>query len=325
MLADWGCELVRGDVTDAASLASAVAGCDAVVHLVAIVKGSDQAFERIMKQGTRSLVAAAKSAGVRRFVHMSALGTGESSKDLTPYFSAKWDQEQAVKESGLEYVILRPSFVFGPEGGALKIFMRLVRLAGAPILSRHAEVAAGLGGRRRRVLRQGGDRAGGREPDVRSRRRRRRLTREGLPRSSGGRSESGDRRSTFRSGSRRPAAVGQVRGPPLTRDTLTMLEFEDNVGDAGPAIETFGITPIGLEEMLRRAADYSAGIDALRRGRDVALVRRRPNDRARRAGGGRRVRRPPRPPGRAPGSSSSRASTSSGGGRDSVNAVEAGT
>ena len=70
---------------------------DTVVHLVAIRQGSDEKFERIMVQGTRDLLAAAKEAGVERFVHMSALGTSEESKDLVPYYGAKWEMEQAVQ------------------------------------------------------------------------------------------------------------------------------------------------------------------------------------------------------------------------------------
>ena len=50
---------------------------------------------------------------MRRFVLMSALGTSEETKDLVPYYGAKWQMEQDVKASGLEHVILRPSFVFG--------------------------------------------------------------------------------------------------------------------------------------------------------------------------------------------------------------------
>ena len=73
-----------------------------------------------MEQGTRDLVAAAKDAGVRRFVLMSALGTTEETKDLVPYYHAKWEMEQTVKASGLEHVIFRPSFVFGREGGTLQ-------------------------------------------------------------------------------------------------------------------------------------------------------------------------------------------------------------
>ena len=112
-------EAVEGDVTDADSLRRAAAGCDAVVHLVAIINGSPRDFERVMEEGTRNVVAAAQSAGVRRFVLMSALGTTEETKDLVPYYHAKWTMEQDLKASGLEHVIFRPSFVFGKDGGAL--------------------------------------------------------------------------------------------------------------------------------------------------------------------------------------------------------------
>ena len=96
-LASWGCELVEGDVTDAASLRGAVAGCDRVIHLVAIRSGRRSEFERIMEQGTRDLVAAATEAGVGRFVLMSALGASEQTKDLVPYYHAKWVQEETLR------------------------------------------------------------------------------------------------------------------------------------------------------------------------------------------------------------------------------------
>ena len=124
-----GCELVEGDMTHPATLRAAVDGADAVVHLVAIRQGKDQAFERIMSQGTRDLVAAAEAAGVRRFVLMSALGLDERTKDLVPYYRAKWQMEEALRGSSLPYVIFRPSFVFGTDGGLLPTFRRLAKLA----------------------------------------------------------------------------------------------------------------------------------------------------------------------------------------------------
>ena len=128
-LATWGCELAVGDMTDPASLEHAVEGCDTVVHLVAILTGKPAEFERVMTVGTRDLVAAASAAGVRRFVLMSALGTTEETKELVPYYRAKWEMEQTVQTSGLEHVILRPSFVFGEEGGALAQFRKIAKLA----------------------------------------------------------------------------------------------------------------------------------------------------------------------------------------------------
>src|SRR6478736_247145 len=81
-----------------------------------------------MEQGTRYLVKAAKDAGVRRFVLMSALGTTEETKDQVPYYGAKWAEEQHVKASGLPYVIFRPSFIFGEGGGILPTFAKLAKL-----------------------------------------------------------------------------------------------------------------------------------------------------------------------------------------------------
>jgi uncharacterized protein YbjT (DUF2867 family) len=128
-LAAWGCELTRGDVTDPESVRRAAEGCEVVVHLVAILQGKPEDFERVMVQGTRHVVEAAQAAGAGRFVLMSALGTSEETKDLSPYFGAKWRMEQLVKEAELDHVIFRPSLIFGPGGGALKTFSRVVRLS----------------------------------------------------------------------------------------------------------------------------------------------------------------------------------------------------
>ena len=125
----WGAVLTEGDVTDPMSLRAAVDGCDTVVHLVAIRQGREERFRRVMVDGTRDLLAAAKAVGARRFVHMSALGTTEQTKDLVPYYRAKWDTEQLVKASGIPHVIFRPSFVFGRDGGILPTFVKLARLA----------------------------------------------------------------------------------------------------------------------------------------------------------------------------------------------------
>ena len=81
-----------------------------------------------MIEGTRDLLDAAKAAGVKRFVLMSALGTNEETKDLVPYYGAKWAEEQDVKASGIPYVIFRPSFVFGKDGGILPTFAKLAKV-----------------------------------------------------------------------------------------------------------------------------------------------------------------------------------------------------
>ena len=63
-LTGWGCELAEGDVTDEESLRRAVAGVDTIVHLVAIRQGPREQFQRIMVDGTRDLLSAARDAGV---------------------------------------------------------------------------------------------------------------------------------------------------------------------------------------------------------------------------------------------------------------------
>ena len=62
-LASWHAELATGDVTDPASLGAALDGCTHVVHLVAIIRGSDADFERVMIRGTQNVIAAAREAG----------------------------------------------------------------------------------------------------------------------------------------------------------------------------------------------------------------------------------------------------------------------
>ena len=104
---------VTGDVTDAESLRAACEGVDMVVHTVAIIKEKGRAtFEAINVQGTRNVVEAAEKAGVRKIVHLSAIGAGPDPK--YPYLRSKWEGEEAVVNSQLRHVVLRPSLVFGP-------------------------------------------------------------------------------------------------------------------------------------------------------------------------------------------------------------------
>ncbi|HEY7691379.1 MAG TPA: complex I NDUFA9 subunit family protein [Gaiellaceae bacterium] len=255
-LRSWGCEVVQGDVTDAESLGRAAEGCETVVHLVAIIAGSRADFERVMVEGTRRLVGAAQAAGVRRFVLMSALGVSEQTKTLVPYYAAKWAMESTVRESGLEHVVFRPSFVFGRDGGVLPLFVRQVRWSPVtPVLGAGErqlqpiwveDVAAFFAGAvdlpaaANRTFDLGG-------PD--------RVTWNELYRRIA--RTLGKRRSRVHVPiplARAGAAVAErLPRPLLTRDQLTMLEAGDNVGDATPAQETFGIEPISLDEQLRRA------------------------------------------------------------------------
>ena len=257
-LAAWGCELVEGDVTDAESLSRAVAGAEVVVQLVAIRQGKREQFRRVMVEGTRDLLAAARDSGVRRFVHMSALGTSEETKDVVPYYGAKWETEQQVQGSTLPYVIFRPSFVFGPDGGILPTFVKLARLTPVtPVIgsgrqriqpiwaddvAKYFAAAVERDDVAGRIFELGG-------PDVVSW------------------NEFWERLKRVR-GIRRPSLhipVGLMRinallterlpgNIPLTRDLLRMLELGDNVASDDGAVRTFQLPLLSLDDQLRRAA-----------------------------------------------------------------------
>lgn len=110
-------EPIIGDLADSDALARGVGGADAVVHLVGIIRERPAAgvtFAAIHAAGTRRLLQAASAAGVRRWVHMSALGVGSVSGSA--YFETKAQAEAAVRLSGLDWTIFRPSVVFGPGG-----------------------------------------------------------------------------------------------------------------------------------------------------------------------------------------------------------------
>jgi uncharacterized protein YbjT (DUF2867 family) len=252
-LAGVECDLARGDVTDRESLQAAVAGCDAVVYLVAVIAGRASDFDRVIAQGTRNLLEAAREAGVRRWVQMSVLGASRETKDLVPYFHAKWDAEEAVRASGLPHAILRPSFVFGPDGGLVPRLARIARLAPVtPILGSGAQrlqpiwvddvaeiVARCASGEQNGLLELGG-------PDV--------VTWNELW-----------TRLKTALGTRRPdlhlpfwfvrpqaVVLERLPNPPVTRDQLTMLEAGDNVAEPNDALR-FGLPLVPLDEQLRRA------------------------------------------------------------------------
>lgn len=119
-------EYVRADVTDPASLAGKVDGCEIVVHLVGIIEEKGNAtFDSIIRQGTENVLAEAKRAGVKHFVHMSALGARNDPQ--YGYHTAKYRAEQSVMNSGLTYTIFRPSVIFGPGDGFINTLAGVVR------------------------------------------------------------------------------------------------------------------------------------------------------------------------------------------------------
>ena len=131
LAAEMTAEFTAGDIHDPASLTRAVAGVDAVIHLVGIIgEIGRNTFEEAHVGATRRLLHAAKSAGVDRWVQMSALGTRPDARSR--YHQSKWAAEELVRASGLDWTIFRPSIVYGPGDGLVGLFARMSRWS--PIL-----------------------------------------------------------------------------------------------------------------------------------------------------------------------------------------------
>ena len=123
-----GIEVHHGDAAEAQTLAGALAGCDAVIHLVGIIRefpAKGITFERLHVEATRNLLAAAHDQAVKRYLHMSANGTGPAG--ATAYHRTKWQGECAVRESGLDWTIFRPSLIFGRGGEFVAMLADLIR------------------------------------------------------------------------------------------------------------------------------------------------------------------------------------------------------
>ena len=126
--ADTRLKLFEGDVADASGLEDGIRGCDAVIHLVGIIaEVGKSTFERVHVRGTESVVKAAKGAGVKRFAQMSAIGARPNG--VSEYQTSKYRAEEAVRDSGIPFVILRPSIIFGPGDGFVNQMAQVMKSA----------------------------------------------------------------------------------------------------------------------------------------------------------------------------------------------------
>ena len=243
-------ERVEGDVMARQSLDEGMAGCNAVIHLVGIIRehpASGVTFERVHTQGTINVLEAAAAVGARRYVHMSALGTRVGAHSR--YHRTKWAAEEVVRASPIPWTIFRPSIIYGRGDGFVSMLAGMIeRLPVVPVI--------GTGRQRLQPVpvahvAQGFVRAlaldasvkhtydvGGPEP----------VTMVDLL-----------DRVAAAMGRRRPlkahAPLGLVRaatsvlhrfpGYPLTPDQLLMLE-EENTCEPGAFYETFGLVPVPL-------------------------------------------------------------------------------
>jgi NADH dehydrogenase len=244
-------ERIEGDIMARQSLEQGMEGCDAVIHLVGIIREQPAArvtFERVHTQGTLNVLQAAAAIGVRRYIHMSALGTRAGARSR--YHQTKWAAEEAVRASTLPWTIFRPSVIYGRGDGFVTLLARMIeRLRIVPVIGSGrqrlqpvpvAQVAEAFV----RALTLDASvkhtyDIGGPEP----------VTMLDLI-----------DRVAAAMGRRRPlkvhAPLGLVRALtrllhrfpdyPLTPDQLLMLE-EENTCEPGPFYETFGLVPVPLD------------------------------------------------------------------------------
>jgi NADH dehydrogenase len=248
-------EIREGNVLEAASLGGAVEGVDAVIHLVGIISEfGPNTFENVHIMGTANMVGAARKAGVRRYLQMSALGTRPDA--VARYHTSKWIAETMVRESDLDWTIFRPSIIYGPGDGFVNLFARMARFS--PVLpvigggrSKMQPIPVGdvatafvKALTEPRAVRQIFDLCGGEVLTLReildailavTGRRRLKLP---VPMALA-RCQAAVLERIY------PALLH--RPPPLNRDQLLMLG-EDNVGDGWPANDLFGLKTVAFRE-----------------------------------------------------------------------------
>jgi len=250
-----GAEIHVGNILDADSLRGALKEIDAVIHLVGIISEvRESTFENVHVRGTHNIVAAARQQEVKRFIHMSALGTRPNA--VSRYHGTKWEAEEIVRGSRLDYTRFRPSLIFGPRDMFVNLFAKIIRFSPiVPIVGRRdakfqpvaIETVAGAFVKsltETRAIAETFDLAG---PEVFTM------------------SEIIDQILAVMKRKRMkvhvPAAVARIqagfmeflfpkflrKAAPLNGDQLIMLQ-EDNVGNAQPANELFGLRPVPLRE-----------------------------------------------------------------------------
>lgn len=118
---------ITGSLSHHSALQQAADLSQATIHLVGIIlerRLRGQTFQRVHVGGTRNVLTAVQRAGIRRYVHMSALGTRPDADSA--YQRTKWAAEELVRGSNLDWTIFRPSLIHGPDGEFMRLMRRFV-------------------------------------------------------------------------------------------------------------------------------------------------------------------------------------------------------
>ena len=234
--------LIAADLQRPETIARAVEGADAVINLVGIFNGN---LELVHVQGAGKLAAAAKAAGAKAFVHVSAIGADPDA--ASDYGQTKGRGEQAVRAAFPNATIIRPSVVFGPEDDFTNRFASLARFPILPVIAPktrfqpvfvrdlgQAIAAAALEPRA-----HGGATYELAGPEVLTMRQ---LNQE-IAELAGQSPELIDTPDFI---SNIIASLGFLPGAPLTRDQWIMLQKDNVASGKAPGFKQFGIAPASL-------------------------------------------------------------------------------
>jgi NADH dehydrogenase len=245
-------EIVRGSVFETNTCLHACDGCDAVVHLVGIIREFPSmgiTFDEVHRVATSNIVDAAKRSGVKRFIHMSALGARDDAPSA--YHRTKREGERIVEGSGLLWTIFRPSWIFAPGDELSRIIKDVARKPLIPLpgggralvqpVSRD-DVCACFARSLRMPETQGQIyELGG--PD--------RVSYRELFEQAASLAGRKVRTVSVPASVIRPVVtfLQRFRSFPLTRDELRML-LEDNICEIEPYVKTFDVTPVSFRDSM---------------------------------------------------------------------------
>jgi NADH dehydrogenase len=123
-----------GDLLNPDSYRIELAGCSAVVHLAAVTgRAPPGVYEQVNVEGTRLLLQACKAAGVRRILYVSTIAAGYMDQRYYPYARSKAKAEQLVRESGLDYAIVRPTVVLGQRSPIWNTLLKIAKQSVVPL------------------------------------------------------------------------------------------------------------------------------------------------------------------------------------------------